>query len=74
MKTNKTTLRVEGMSCPSCVSHVRDALAIEGVTAVDVRLREGTVVVAHDDRVAGHRLVAELADAGYEARDATGHV
>jgi copper chaperone CopZ len=53
---------------------VREALAIEGVADVDVRLRDGTIIVAHDERVGVPRLIAELEDAGYEARDVAGNV
>jgi copper chaperone len=67
--TQKTVLRVDGMSCGSCISHVESALRdIEGVCHVDVRLKEGKAVVAHDGReptVAA--MVEALREAGYEA-------
>lgn len=63
----KTILNVEGMSCPSCVEHVGQALALDGVAEVDVRLDDGAVAVDHDARVSAARLISALAEAGYEA-------
>ena len=71
MKTKQTILTVDGMSCPSCVEHVREALAIDGVTAVSVELDAGTVEVTHDVRVSPGRLVAVLEAAGYPLRTTT---
>ncbi len=45
----ETMLQVDGMSCPSRVRHIDSALReLGGVAKIDVRLREGTVVVQHD--------------------------
>lgn len=64
--TNTSTLAVEGMTCPSCVARVSRALhEVDGVTAIDVRLREGTVIVKHDDEAAVGALVDALWEAGY---------
>lgn len=65
-----TTLAVEGMTCPSCIRHITDALQeVEGVGKVDVRLRDGIVIVAHDsDAAPVDRLIDALRDAGYESR------
>jgi len=62
-----TTLTVSGMSCGSCVRHVGQALnMLDGVSAVDVQLREGKVLVRHDPvRAPTERLVAAIAEAGY---------
>lgn len=64
-----TTLDVQGMTCPSCVRHVSEALEeLAGVTAVEVRLEEGTVVVRHDPEAAsGDRLIGALRASGYES-------
>lgn len=65
----KTKLQVEGMTCPSCIAHVDRALReVEGVQAVEVRLREGTVTVEHDGDAAP--LVEALREAGYASRAA----
>lgn len=67
---NQTQLQVDGMSCASCVRHVNDALCdIEGVQKVDVKLREGTVIVTHDAKAPlTSSLIDALRDAGYESR------
>jgi copper chaperone len=65
---NETLLKVEGMSCGSCVRHVGEALrALEGVAEVDVRLESGEVLVRHDDRTPVLQFIEALDDAGYEA-------
>lgn len=65
-----TILEVEGMSCPSCIRHVRSALAeLDGVDTVDVKLREGLVIVHHDPvQAPAAQLVLALGDAGYASR------
>jgi copper chaperone len=69
--TRETVLEVEGMSCGSCVRHVDEALrTVDGVTAVEVRLKEGRVLVRHDDDAPLPQLVEALRDAGYPARAA----
>lgn len=67
--TKKTQLNVQGMSCPSCIRHVDAALSdLDGVVSVEVRLREGRVLVEHDPAVAPvSRLASALRDAGYES-------
>jgi copper chaperone len=49
MEANQeTVLNVQGMSCPSCIRHVKEALnEVEGVSGVDVRLAAGQVYVQH---------------------------
>lgn len=65
-----TILEVQGMSCASCVRHVSSALAeLEGVDKVDVSLRDGTVAVKHDARMATiTQLIETLDEAGYAAK------
>lgn len=67
--TQRTQLNVRGMSCPSCIRHVDVALKeLDGVTSVEVRLREGRVLVEHDPAAAPiSALVSALRDAGYES-------
>ncbi|MFZ5477857.1 MAG: heavy-metal-associated domain-containing protein [Myxococcota bacterium] len=69
---NETLLDVQGMTCGSCVRHVRSALLVlDGVEAVDVKLTEGRVRVRHDaDDAPVARLVEALAEAGYPANRA----
>lgn len=65
-----TVLEVQGMTCPSCLRHVTSALkSVGGVGKVDVKLRDGIVVVQHDAIEAPiDRLVDALRDAGYESQ------
>jgi copper chaperone len=65
-----TVLEVQGMTCPSCIRHVAEALkTLGGVGAVEVKLREGIVLVKHDAAEAPvGRLIVALRDAGYESR------
>jgi copper chaperone len=67
--SKETTLDVTGMSCPSCIRHINDALGkLAGVSRVDVRLDDGTVLVRHDpDASPVERLIGALDEAGYEA-------
>ena len=45
----KTVLKVEGMTCSSCVRTVRNAVtALDGVTNVDINLRSGNTTIVHD--------------------------
>jgi copper chaperone len=69
---NDTTLEVEGMSCPSCIRHVTAALSdIDGVDKVDVKLRDGLVIVKHDKAQAPiAELIGALGEAGYVSRAA----
>lgn len=69
---HRITLFVEGMSCSSCIRHVDQALrAVDGVEAVEVKLREGRVLVDHGETTPEiGALVTALADAGYVARAA----
>lgn len=63
----KTTLRVEGMTCPSCIRHVDAALReVDGVQKVQVQLRDGLVVVEHDG-AATTEMIEALREAGYES-------
>lgn len=66
----KTVLNVEGMTCPSCIEHVSEALAIEGVSHIEVKLDSGTVEVEHEGSISSGRLIAALQQAGYEAMPA----
>jgi len=65
-------LKVEGMTCPSCIRHVEAALhEIEGIGKVKVELKEGKVVVEHDPASATtEQMISALAEAGYASRTA----
>jgi copper chaperone len=70
MNSKDTLLDVQGMSCPSCIRHVNAALAdLDGVTKVEVRLRDGKVLIQHDPTAATvQSLIEALAEAGYESK------
>lgn len=66
---SKTVLNVDGMTCPSCISHINTALKdVDGVGQVEVKLRDGQVVVTHVAGVEVVALVGALDDAGYTSR------
>jgi copper chaperone len=66
---NETILAVKGMTCPSCIRHIDDALKeVDGVSSIQVQLREGQVLVRHDpDSSIASALVDALKEAGYES-------
>lgn len=68
-KNRETLLDVMGMSCPSCIRHINDALAeLEGITSIDVRLRDGKVAILHDPATAPiDSMIEALREAGYES-------
>lgn len=69
MESKTSVLEVDGMSCGSCVAHVNRALRdIAGVEHIDVRLREGSVVVKHEESADVAVLVEALREAGYDSR------
>ena len=65
-----TVLAVQGMTCPSCIRHITEALEeVDGVAGVAVELRQGVVRVQHDLAAAPvDRLIDALRDAGYESQ------
>jgi copper chaperone len=65
-----TVLEVQGMTCPSCIRHVSEALKeVDGVAAVEVELRAGIAIVQHDaDEAPIDRLIDALSEAGYASR------
>lgn len=69
MKTQNVTLRVQGMTCSSCVSHVEKALkSVDGVINAEVNLATNE---ARIDMV-GHSvndLIQSVEDAGYSASE-----
>lgn len=65
---NETMLKVDGMTCRSCVAHVNEALRdVDGVTDVDVRFQDRCVLVRHQPGADTTAFVAALRDAGYES-------
>jgi copper chaperone len=62
---NRTTLKIEGMSCGHCVASVKKALTgLDGVTVETVAV--GSATVAYDPAVASEEEIAgAIRDAGY---------
>ncbi|WP_342377350.1 heavy-metal-associated domain-containing protein [Myxococcus stipitatus] len=69
---DETLLKVDGMTCRSCVRHVNDALRdLDGVQDVNVWFDRGQVLVKHDAATAKvSALIDALRDAGYESAPA----
>lgn len=68
MKLHDLDLDIQGMNCASCVAHVEDALKkVEGVTEVSVNLAAERAHLGLSKDVPLERLVAAVAQAGYQA-------
>ena len=63
---DKTHLKIEGMTCQHCVSHVTEALeGVAGVASAKVNLKKGEAVVKSEDAPL-EQLSAAVAAAGYK--------
>jgi len=64
----KTTLQVSGMTCGHCEKAVKTALLnVEGVSEVNVSLKDGKVEVGHDSNKAPvTKLKEAVEDQGYD--------
>jgi len=61
-------LKISGMTCGHCVSHVKSALeGIDGVSQADVSLENHEADVTLSDKVADADLIAAVEAAGYQA-------
>ncbi len=66
--TMEKTLYVEGMMCPKCVAHVKEALeALTDVESAEVDLDAKSATAYLSGEVADDILIAAVVDAGYEA-------
>ncbi len=64
--TMEKTLKIQGMMCPKCEQHVREALeSIEGVQSADVSHKSGTAVVVMNGDVSDSALTDAVEHAGY---------
>ena len=62
---DKTHLKIEGMTCQHCVSHVTEALeGVAGVASAKINLKKGEAVVKSED-ASLEQLRAAVAAAGY---------
>ena len=63
---DKTHLKIEGMTCQHCVSHVTEALeGVAGVASAKVNLKKGEAVVKSED-ASLEQLSAAVAAARYK--------
>lgn len=68
--TMTKTIKIEGMTCPNCSKHVKDALLkISGVQQADVSHERGTAIVTVSDIVANGDLSKAVEEAGYQVID-----
>ena len=59
------TLKIEGMSCPNCVRHVKNALdGLDGVSA-EVDLTTGSAILRMASMIDDETLKKAVTDAGY---------
>jgi copper chaperone len=65
----KTLLRSQELSCPSCVAKIETALkALDGVSDAKVHFNTGKIEVQHDAQlVQAEALVKAVRSVGYEA-------
>ncbi|MBC7673836.1 MAG: heavy-metal-associated domain-containing protein [Polaromonas sp.] len=63
----KSTYKVDGMHCASCVMNIEEALLdVDGVTDAEASLRSSKVTVEHDDDVTPETLASAAKEAGYQ--------
>jgi copper chaperone CopZ len=69
----KTILRSDELSCPSCVPKIEKALrGLPGVETAEVRFNTGKIEIEHDPALASvEALVEAIRGTGYEARPST---
>lgn len=64
----KSSIKVEGMSCEHCVKAVSKAVStLPGINAVAVDLKAGTVTVEHDTAQSPlEKIMFEIEEQGYD--------
>jgi len=70
VRTEKTVLKVEGMSCQHCVNSIKKAVGtLQGVNTVDVDLKLKTVSVTYDpERIFLQEIKEIIDDQGFEVK------
>ena len=64
------TLKIQGMMCPKCEAHVKEALeSVPGVQSAAVSHKAGTAVVSMTQEVAQSYLTDAVEHAGYTVLD-----
>ncbi len=67
VKIMKKTIKIEGMMCPHCEAHVKNALeALEGVDSAEVSHKDGMAVVTLSAEVLDETLKATVEAQGYK--------
>jgi len=65
--TMEKTIVIEGMMCPHCSGHVRDALCkLPGVQSAEVSHETGKAICTLSEDVANEVLTQAVTDAGYK--------
>ena len=63
-------LSIEGMTCPSCVAHVKEALdAIEGVNKVEISYENASATITTNGGVSVTDLIGAIEALGYTAKE-----
>lgn len=66
---NKTTLHIEGMMCPHCEAHVKEALnAVSGVEVLSISHEAKTAEITRAPQVTDAQLFDAVREAGYELK------
>ncbi len=66
----KTTLKIEGMMCSMCESHINDVIRSNfNVKKVTSSHTKNETVIESDEMLDGDKLAAVIADTGYELKD-----
>jgi copper chaperone len=65
--SNTSTWHVSGMTCGHCAASVREEIGeLSGVTAVDVTVETGDVVVTSDAPLDRETVASAVTEAGYQ--------
>lgn len=64
------TLQVEGMTCSHCENSIKKSVGeLNGVSSVDVNLKEKTVAVSYEDESVTLEVIKEtIEDQGYDVK------
>lgn len=67
MGVTKTTLKLETLTCPSCLQKIENAVGgLDGVDKVKVMFNASKVKVEHDDQVSKDEIKNSIEKLGYK--------
>ena len=70
LKMIKTTLKIDGMMCSMCESHINDVIRANfDIKKVTSSHSKGETVVLSEHELDGDKLASVIADTGYELKD-----